>query len=56
MHRLAPFGEESTKGSVKPFDECSVDVAFALRQFDHICNDLFRPLVTTPPAKARRLR
>ena len=38
----------SAKGPVNPFDKCSVDVAFALRQFDHICNGLFRPLIDLP--------
>jgi len=50
-HRPRASGQAvqtSTKGYVKPFDECSVDVAFALRQFDHICNGLFRPLIDLP--------
>lgn len=37
--------QASAKGPVQPFDEGSVDVAFALRQFDHIRDGLFRPLI-----------
>src|SRR5512145_879070 len=40
--------QTSTKGSVKPFDECSVDVPFTLRQLDHICNGLFVTHVLLP--------